>query len=171
MTAGLALAASATGAVIELVRARDFVPYLVGSEGGEEYQLRLGSVSPAAVFRTANLVLPADARVLSLDEPRMFGLWRHFTAATIFDRRTLRHVLAGDATDTPAAVAARLRDASYSHLLVNRLYFADQAAKVGCPFDYDPETLRLIDELLAAHARLVAGTEGAALYELKQVAP
>jgi hypothetical protein len=167
VTAGLALAASATGAVIELVRARDFVPYLVGSEGGEEYQLRLGSVSPAAVFRTANLVLPADARVLSLDEPRMFGLWRRFTAATIFDRRTLRRVLVGDATDTPATVAARLRDASYSHLLVNRLYFADQAAKVGCPFDYDPETLRLIDELLAAHASLVAGTGGAALYELK----
>jgi hypothetical protein len=170
-TVGLALAASAAGAVIDLVRARDFVPYLVGSEGAEEYQLRLGSVSPAAVFRTANAVLRADARVLSLDEPRMFGLWRRFTAATIFDRRTLRHVLAGDATDTPDTVARRLRDASYSHLLVNRLYFADQAATVGCPFDYDPATLRLIDELLASHATLVAGSEGAALYELRRPAP
>ena len=168
---GLALAASSAGRAIELVRARDFVPYLVGSEGAEEYQLRVGSVSPAAVFRTANLVLPADARVLSLDEPRMFGLWRRFEAASIFDRRTLRRVLADDGSDTPSSVAERLRAAGFTHLLINRTYFADQAASIACPYDYDPPTLRLIDELLAAHATLVAGAEGAALYELRRPAP
>ena len=164
---GIVLVASAAGSAVDLVHARDFVPYLVGSEGAEEYLLRVGSVSPAAVFRTANQVLPADARVLSLDEPRMYGLWRRFTAASIFDRRTLRHFLAGNSTDAPA-VAERLRAGGYTHLLVNRLYFADQAAKVGCPFDYDAPTLRLISELLASQAALVAGEKGAALYELRR---
>jgi hypothetical protein len=62
-------------------------------------------------------VLPADARVLFVGEPRGFGFPRRFVAPSQHDVSPLRAVL--ERALNPAEAAAALRGQGFTHLLVN----------------------------------------------------
>jgi hypothetical protein len=155
---------------IAFVQARDFVPYLLGAENDVAYQERVVPYSPASVFAVANRTLPADARVLSFDEPRVYGLWRPVRAASIFDRRVLESFLRGGDAGSPAEVASRIRAAGFDYVLVNAEYFDDQARKMGNPYRYTAAERELIDRILADDAERVVGqARGPAIYKLDAV--
>jgi len=73
--------------------------------------------NPLPAFAAAR-VLPAEARVLFVGEPRGFGFPRRFVAPSQHDVSPLRAVL--ETAQNPAEAAAALRAQGYSHLLVNR---------------------------------------------------
>ena len=77
---------------------------------------RLVVNNPTPAFAAA-AVLPVDARVLFVGEPRGFGFPRRFVAPSQHDVSPLRGLLRDSAS--PAQVCERLRAAGFTHLLVN----------------------------------------------------
>lgn len=159
------LAVSAWQRVIDIVRARDFMPYLAGSESTLAYQQRAIPDSPAATFAWANAELPASARVFSLDEPRVAGLWRPVVAATIFDRPALwRHW--SDGLDGPA-LARRLRAAGFTHVLTSPAHAERLLDRVRSPYRLSAEQRRVAADMLADEAVLVRHDGPVRLYRLE----
>jgi hypothetical protein len=78
---------------------------------------RLVVDDPFPAFGAAARVLPDDARVLFVGEPRGFGFPRRFVAPSQHDVSPLRALLEG--ADSPVEVAAVLRRRGFTHLLVN----------------------------------------------------
>ena len=133
-----------------------------------DYERRTVRDSPQPLFRQASAVLPEDARVLSLDEPRMYGLWRPFVAATVFDRPALTLFLrAGETPEgvAPAEVARRIRAAGFTHVLTNPAFTRYQLEVVGSPWRSDAVEA-LAAAIVTGHARLVLQDGSARLYEL-----
>jgi hypothetical protein len=72
--------------------------------------------NPLAAFSAAR-VLPANARVLFVGEPRGFGFPRRFVAPSQHDVSPLRAIL--ESAGGPGEAAALLRQRGFTHLLVN----------------------------------------------------
>lgn len=166
--AGAALLASTLSTLQTMVQSRDPFPWLVGSESTADYERRSSPASPLLLFRRANELLPPDARVLSLDEPRMYGLWRPFVAATIFDRPALTLFLApGETAEgvTPAEMTRRIREAGFTHLLTSPEFTRSKHALVGSPLRSDAIEA-LAAAIVSGHARPLARDGDARLYAL-----
>lgn len=90
------------------------LPAAVGIEDEADYVRR--NVSAAALFERANAKLPRDARVLAVNEVRLFRFPRPVSASRIVDPPLIRRYVAGAAN--PAEVVARLRRDGFTHVLV-----------------------------------------------------
>jgi len=157
---------SAWRTITVTIETRDMFHVLSGSETKEDYGVRIIPGSPGPVFDWANRNLPLNASVLSLDEPRLFGLWRPFQAATLFDRRPLRRFLIGAGANDPGDVAGRMRDAGFTHLLLSPAQFDRLASEVGTPYVYGPADRQFLARLLFEHTRVVFEKNGVRLVEL-----
>ena len=153
--------------VIGIFSSRDFVAYLIGVESETEYEGRTIPQSPRVLYRWANENLVQDVRILSLDEPRLYGLWRSCDGASMMDRRVLRRFLRGGTQDTPALVAGRIRAAGFTYLLANPAYADKWLVKIHSPFGYTLPERKLINDLLIEDARLVRKEGDASLWELR----
>ncbi|MFN0186415.1 MAG: ArnT family glycosyltransferase [Aquabacterium sp.] len=127
------------------------LPVLAGAESRETYHTRtLGAYAEATGW--VNLDLPPDARILQLWEPRTYLCQRACHAdALLFNWRYLLHTH-GDAS----AVAAALRQAGYSHVLINGggLRFFTEPPEV----EAEPAHVQALHQMLGSHAALVQGT-------------
>lgn len=128
------------------------LPVLAGSESREAYQARrLGGYANATAW--VNQELPPSAHVLQLWEPRTYLCQSRCQAdAFLFNWRYLLHRHGDDG----AAVAAALRAAGYTHVLVNGggLRFFTEPPNV----EAEPAHVEALHGLLAGYATLVQGT-------------
>lgn len=126
------------------------LPYLVGAETRDAYLARtLGAYGAAVNY--VNTQLPAEARVLTLWEPRSYYLTRAVQPDAILD--LLPHL--SSKYKTAAEVAAALRSAGYTHVLLNRAGL-DYQLQSG----YDPIAsgdLRMLADLEAGYLKQVYG--------------
>lgn len=90
------------------------LPAAVGIESEADYVRR--NVSAAALFERADGKLPRDARVLAINEVRLFRFPRPASASRIVDPPLIRRYVAGAAN--PHEVVARLRADGFTHVLV-----------------------------------------------------
>jgi hypothetical protein len=89
-------------------------PAAAGIETEASYVHR--NVAGAALFERADVTLPANARVLAINEVRLFRFPRPISASRIVDPPLIRRYLIG--ATAPAAVIDRLRADGFTHLLV-----------------------------------------------------
>jgi hypothetical protein len=130
--------------------ASDTLMYLSGRETREAFMARnLGAYQ--SVVKYVNDQLPANSNILFLWEPRSYYMKRNVQPDVILDAwahlRWQYH--------EPDSIAAALRNASYTHLLLSREGL-DYELQTG----YDPisiEDVNLIKELLSRHFRQVYG--------------
>ncbi|MFL6246235.1 MAG: hypothetical protein ACJ74H_09440 [Thermoanaerobaculia bacterium] len=90
------------------------LPAAAGIESEADYVRR--NVSAAALFERADTMLPRDARVLAINEVRLFRFPRPVSASRIVDPPLIRRYVAGAAN--PQEVIARLRADGFTHVLV-----------------------------------------------------
>jgi len=88
------------------------VPAAAGVETEQSYVLR--NFRPAALFERARTRLPPDARVVAINEVRLFRFPRLVSTSRIWDPPLIRRFLGSDAN----ATVARLRAAGVTHLLI-----------------------------------------------------
>ena len=125
-----ALAADASGVSAQLVHFGFFVlcivaaahnahflnplPAAIGIESERDYIHR--TVSAAPLFERADRILPPHARVLAINEVRLFRFPRPVSASRIVDPPLVRRYLAAAAT--PQIVIERLRRDGFTHVLI-----------------------------------------------------
>lgn len=90
------------------------LPAAAGIESEADYVRR--NVSAAALFERAGATLPPDARVLAINEVRLFRFPRPVSASRIVDPPLIRRYVAG--ATNPREVVARLRADGFTHVLV-----------------------------------------------------
>lgn len=90
------------------------LPAAAGIESEADYVRR--NVSTATLFERIGAKLPRDARVLAINEVRLFRFPRAVSASRVVDPPLIRHYLAG-ATDS-REVVAQLRGDGFTHVLV-----------------------------------------------------
>jgi hypothetical protein len=131
-------------------------PAAAGIESEEAYVHR--NFSPAALYERAGRTLPPTARVLAINEVRLFRFPRPVTASRVLDPPVLHRYLAG-AADVPT-VARRLRADGITHILAG-LRPVERGSGIPLP----PEEERLARSLI--HASRMIDREGdLALFEL-----
>jgi hypothetical protein len=105
-------------------------------------------------FRTANEMLPVDARVLLVGEPRVFGIDRDVIVEDGF--RTPLLVTLAESSDSAELISERLHELGVSHLLLNRAE-ADRLAGARGREQYLECSTRksqdLLAEFIARHTR------------------
>lgn len=89
-------------------------PAAAGIETEASYVHR--NVAGAALFERADATLPVNARVLAINEVRLFRFPRPINASRIVDPPLIRRYLTG--ATTPDTVVHRLRADGFTHLLV-----------------------------------------------------
>ena len=90
------------------------LPAAIGIESERDYIHR--TVSAAPLFERADRILPPHARVLAINEVRLFRFPRPVSASRIVDPPLVRRYLAAAAT--PQIVIERLRRDGFTHVLI-----------------------------------------------------
>jgi hypothetical protein len=119
--------------------------------------------NPLPAFAAAR-ILPADARVLFVGEPRGFGFPRRFVAPSQHDVSPLRALL--ETSRSPAEVCGRLRGAGFSHLLINRGELGRLAGRYPVAPWRDGAGFRRWNAFLASLGPPVVECGGVAIYPL-----
>jgi hypothetical protein len=90
------------------------LPTAVGIEPEADYVRR--NFAPAALYARADAALPPDARVIAINEVRLFRFPRPVRASRFFEPPVLRQYVSG--ATTPDQLLGRLRGDGVTHLLI-----------------------------------------------------
>lgn len=134
------------------------LPAAVGIEPEVDYVRR--NFTPAALYARADRTLPPDARVIAVNEVRLFRFPRPVRASRFFEPPVLRPYVAG--ATTPEQLLGRLRADGVTHLLV-ALQPVERGRSVPLGADGD----RLVTGLLRS-SRIVDREGSTLLFELPQ---
>ncbi|MGZ8780495.1 MAG: hypothetical protein ACXW31_11260, partial [Thermoanaerobaculia bacterium] len=115
------------------------LPAAVGIEKEEDYLAR--NFPPAALYARLDQRLPPDARVLAINEVRLFRFPRPVTAPRVFDPPLLARTLEG--AQTSDEILQRLRRDGFTHLLL-----APKPIERGPVPKFSPRAESLFTELL-----------------------
>jgi hypothetical protein len=89
---------------------------LTGAVSAEEWRHRVTIDDPLPAYRACGRLLPPGARVLVVGEGRSFGCPRPHHVSSPYDRQFMQEVV--EAAADEAAVAARIREAGWTHLVI-----------------------------------------------------
>ena len=131
-------------------------PAAAGIETETSYVRR--NFAPAALFERANAKLPPDARVLAINEVRLFRFPRPVSASRVVDPPLIRRYTAGAAT--PRAAIERLRHDGFTHLLIGT-----RPVERGAGIRLTPDEEKLVTGVLRA-SRVIDREGNVLLFEL-----
>ena len=163
---GLPVMGGALAVAIEIDAGRDVMPYLTGQETASTYLERAVPMSPHAILLRANRDLPASARVVSFDDPRLYYLWRPWRASTAFEPPLLRAMVGSGEGPPEVRLWRAIGLAGFTHVLVNPAYVRFMAEQIPGLLDRSSEDQRALDAVLQTHGELLYARNGAALYRL-----